>query len=424
MVKFSKGLLLVEKRTLPQWMLFFIFAFPFCQAFIVELIRIPDAVRFLMDVAVVILLTTILLSRNVSVSKSLFPGVVIILSFLAYSLFVYALRYQSIFYYLWGMRNLFRFYTAFLAFALLLEKDDADRWMKSLDWIYIIHIVAAIIQYMMGFKQDYLGGIFGVQKGCNGSLIVFMAIVIFKTVIEFLEYKKSVFKCFSFVILSLVIATFAELKIYFIVFIAILIMALIMTKRSLRKIALVTFSVIGIIIFSTVLSLLYDEFADFLSIENLWLAFINPNYATKEDVGRFTAIPVISEKFLPSVFDKLVGLGLGNCDISSIEIFNSVFSKYHSDIHFYYFQYGFLYLETGIIGLILYVAFFVFTFISTRRFYKKGIVDSMTCRITMATSILCIVLTFYNSSLRGEITYFAYFVLALPFVYARGKNSE
>ena len=42
--------------------------------------------------------------------------------------------------------------------------------------------------------------------------------------------------------------------------------------------------------------------------------------------------------------------------------------------------------------------------------------DVMYAQMGMIFSVICVVLTFYNSSLRMEVGYVAYFVLALPFV--------
>ena len=97
---------------------------------------------------------------------------------------------------------------------------------------------------------------------------------------------------------STLVKTKNFLKIFFIIFIAVVVMAAIMTKNSPKKTIFLSLSAVMIIVFSSVLSLMYDEFTGFLSIDKLWQALLNPNYATKEDIGRFTAIPTISEYFL------------------------------------------------------------------------------------------------------------------------------
>ena len=75
------------------------------------------------------------------------------------------------------------------------------------------------------------------------------------------------------------------------------------------------------------------------------------------------------------------------------------------------------FFETGIIGLIAYLSFFVMCFILARRQIKKG-ANELLGRIGMIMSAVCFILVFYNSSLRTEIAYMAFFSLSLPFISA------
>jgi hypothetical protein len=343
--------------------------------------------------------------------------------FIAYVTIAYFFNYQSIFYYIWGVRNNFRFYAAFFAYVIFVKQDDARKWLGILDWFYVINFFVVVVQFFMGYRQDYLGGIFGVQKGCNGGLVIFMTIVITKSVLEFMRNEGSTVKCLIFSFVGLLISAFAELKIFFVLFIGIVIMAAIMTRNSVKKTLFFIFGAIIVILFSTILSAMYSEFAGFLSFDNILEAIINPNYATKEDIGRFTAIPIISERFLPSVFDKLFGLGLGNADSSSLSIFNTPFFDMYSNLHYAIFSYSFLYLETGIIGLILYTLFFIISFVVSFRLNKSRESHDLICQLSMIISITCIVFMVYNVALRSEMSaYLAFFVLALPLISARTQR--
>jgi hypothetical protein len=387
------------------------------------LLGVPDVVKFFADVCLILLVAKVLIQRNLILERRIIVFALLILGLFVYTLFVYLLNYQSAFYYIWGLRNNFRFFVAFLVYALLIEWDDAKNWLKILDWLYVINIFVILIQFFGGYYQDYLGGIFGTQKGCNGSLLAFMSIVICKSILTFMRGEESVIKCVLMTVSSLLIAALAELKFFFVVFIVIVILATFMTKSSVQKALFLLFGLFCTVAFSTVLSLLYDEFGEFLSFENLWNALLNPNYATEEDIGRFTAIPVITESFMPKLSDVLFGLGLGNCDASSISLFNTPFYDSYYSLHYSYFSYAILYLETGFVGLLGYTLFFALSFINALKCYRQKCAGSIECQIAMITAVLCCVLMVYNVSLRTEIAYVLFFVLALPLISAR-KDEE
>lgn len=420
----SLGKIYIKKRTASEWLVAFVFFLPFVQAFLAELIGLPDAIKFLADVALVFLLIKIfMISGDVQIGKPFHPFLVLIGIFLSYVTLLYFFNFESIFYFLWGFRNYFRFYLAFVAYVIFLKWDDVQKWLKILDWVYVLNFFVVVVQFLMGFRQDFLGGIFGVQKGCNGGLLIFLTIIVTKSILEFMRNEGSTLKCVLFSFMGLLISALAELKFFFILFIVIAIMAAIMTKNSVKKTLFFVFGAVMIIIFSTILATMYDEFAGFLSIGNLWDAILNPNYATKEDIGRFTAIPIISDRFLPGFFDRLFGMGLGNADTSSLTVFNTPFFEANSSLHYAIFSYSFLYLETGILGLILYSIFFIISLVVALKLYKAKLADGLTCQLSMIFSVTCVAFMFYNVSLRSETAaYLAFFALALPLISARAAK--
>ena len=422
----SLGKLYIRKRTVPEWLVAFVFFLPFFQALFFELLGVPDVIKFSADAALMILLLIIFsISKKVKIGKHFSLFLVIIWVFFAYVTVVYFLNYQSVFYYLWGLRNYFRFYIAFIAFAIFVKWDEAQKWLNFLDKLYVVNFVVVVGQFIIGFRQDYLGGIFGVQKGCNGGLLIFITIVITRSILSFMRNEISTAKCLIFSAMGLLIASFAELKFFFVIFICIVIMAAVMTRNSVKKTLFFVLCAVLIIIFSTALTLMYDEFSGFLSVERLWNALINPNYATKEDIGRFTAIPTISKLFLPNFTDKLTGIGLGNGDTSSLALFNTPFFDIYGSLHYAIFSYSFLYLETGIIGLTIYVLFFVTAFVVALRFYKTKRSNELICQLAMIFSVICLMLVVYNGALRSEMAaYLAYFVLALPLIAAESSEYE
>ena len=405
-------------------MMLFIFFFPAAQAFLTELLPIPDAIKFLCDGFLVLLLLKLFSQRFTKIDNYSMPFVVIVGLFFFITLVGYLFNYQSVFYYLWGLRNNIRMFVAFFAFAYLADWEDAKGWIKALDVLFVINFAVVILQYFSGYGQDYIGGIFGTSKGCNGSLLIFLCIVFAKTILSFMRGEEKMSKCIFVSVASLLVSTLSELKMFFILFILILFMASFMTAHSIKKTLFFAFVAVLVVLFSTLLTVLYKDFTDFLSFDSLIKALTDTGYATDEDIGRFTALPVISQRFLPGFFRKLFGLGLGNCDSSSLSMFNTPFFESHQTVHYSYFSYAFLFLETGFVGLALYASFFVASFFVSRKLKKLEMADEFACQMSIILSVISLILLVYNSSLRMEIGFMLFFVLALPIISANEQRES
>lgn len=405
-------------------MMLFIFFFPVAQAFLTELLPIPDAIKFLCDGFLVLLLLKLFSQRFTKIDNYSMPFVVIVGLFFFITLVGYLFNYQSVFYYLWGLRNNIRMFVAFFAFAYLADWEDAKGWIKALDVLFVINFAVVILQYFSGYGQDYIGGIFGTSKGCNGSLLIFLCIVFAKTILSFMRGEEKMRKCIFVSVASLLVSTLSELKMFFILFILILFMASFMTAHSIKKTLFFAFGAVLVVLFSTLLTVLYKDFTDFLSFDSLIKALTDTGYATDEDIGRFTALPVISQRFLPGFFRKLFGLGLGNCDSSSLSMFNTPFFESHQTVHYSYFSYAFLFLETGFVGLALYTSFFVASFFVSRKLKKLEMADEFACQMSIILSVISLILLVYNSSLRMEIGFMVFFVLALPIISANEQRES
>lgn len=407
--------LLIRNRTFQGWLACVIFVMPFLLAFLQDFLGLPGIVKYIIDVAWVLLLVLMLLQKQITKTETK-PLAILVGVFFATTFIIYLFNYQSVFYFLWGVRNNFRYYVAFFAFAMYFDEYDANSCLKFMDILFWLNAVVTMYQFfVLGLNQDFLGGIFGVDKGCNGYSIIFMLIVVGKSVLSFFNGAEKTLVCFLKCGISLVIAAMAELKFYFVVFAFLLIVTSIITKFSLRKFVLYFVAAIFMMFASSLLVEIFGE-NRILTFERIIELITAQNYATTEDLGRFTAIPTISKTIFTQPIQQLVGLGLGNCDTSAFAICNTPFYQSFSYLNYTWFSSAFMYLENGIIGLTLYLIFFIVCFILSLKKMKRPDSNKLLCQLSMLMSFFCIIFTFYNSSLRMEVGYLAYFVLALPFV--------
>lgn len=414
-MNFNNGILYIKRRSVPEWLTGFIFAFPFMMAFFTDFLNVPGFVKYLVDAAYVIAVLFWFAQKRNILSKKIMPFFLYTIIFFLYTMIVHLFNFQSPFYFLWGFRNNFRFFISFLLFATFFDEEDLIFCLRITDVLFWINAAVSIFQFViLKYEQDFLGGIFGTEKGGNAFTLIFFSIVISKSILLFMSKKESAVLCFSKCGMSLVVAAMAELKIFFIIFPLILVISAFITSFSFRKLMLMLVSTVMVIFASMLLTTIFKD-EGMLSVDRLVEMITASNYATTEDLGRFTAIPTISNNILTKPWEKVFGLGLGNCDTSAFAICNTPFYQSHSYLHYEWFSSAIMFLENGYIGLVTYIGFFVLCFLLARKHTKNKTSNELFGRISMLISIICVIMVFYNSALRTEAAYMAYFALALPF---------
>ena len=412
----------IKKRSINEWMVLCISLWPFLMNMLLMIPGIPGIIKYIADGILLIFALLTFLGKKVAIRRSIFPFVLIVGLFFVYTLLTYLVQYQSAFYYLWGFRNNFRGYLAFFIYLELSKEQDVHSWYRILDILFWINLVVSLIQFFfLGVRQDYLGGVFGIEGGTNGYTQIFMCIVIAKSMLCYQEKKESGKSCLTKCVASLLVAAMAELKFYFVLFVLLLIMTGLLTRFSWRKILVYIGSGIAIIICVSLLEGWFG-FKGFLSIKEIWRLASKPNYASARDLNRLSAISTLSKTIVTHPLERLFGLGLGNCDTSSFAIFNTPFYRQYSYLHYTWFTAPMIFLETGYIGLMIYLLFFVITFkLAQKRMDKDNL---LLCKMAMIMSVLGIIFSFYNSTLRIEAAYMIYYVLAAPFIKRLNKERK
>ncbi len=423
MINQNRIRLTATHRSLSKALTYLLLITPLILAILQEFLKLPGVVRFLGDLGWIGILILLFLNRKWYIRRDILPLLIVVLLLFADTLLAYFLNYQSPFYYIWGVRNNFRFYVAFFSFISFFDRDDAYGCLNWLDKVFWLNAVVCLIQYSRGYAQDFLGGIFGVSYGCNGYLITFFIIVISKSVLMYMNGQEGTVKCLPKCATALVISMLAELKFFFFIFVLILVMAMVLTRFSGKKVLLIIVGAILVSTLATMLGAMYRSFENFFSLESIIDVLTRTNYASDKDIGRFNGVPILSRKFMDGLLDQLFGLGLGNCDVSSMSLFCSPFYNSYSYLRYYSFSYAFMFLENGYVGLFLYVLFFGLCLLNAFRRYRRKQGELLFSQLGILMAVICFILLFYNSSLRVESGYLIYFVLALPFIEQSGGQS-
>jgi len=414
----------IKKRNFPEWLTLLIVLLPFFLEFLLSPIGLPSFIKYSADVAWVILLFFLVFKKSLVLHKKLIPFLLFTVAFFIYTFVFYMFNFQSPFYYLWGLRNNFRYYIFFFAIVTFFAEDDINTFFKFLDILFWINAVISLVQFFfLGYKQDFLGGIFGMEHGANAYTIIFFVIISSKSLLAYMSQKESAVKCFTKCTVTLIIAALAELKVYYVLFLLVLGISALLTAFSWKKFIAIFVCVVAVIFGSILLTALFD-FDNVLSLNYIWELATQENYSTQGTVNRLSAIPALARTVVTDFKDRLFGLGLGNCDTSAFAICNTPFYQTYGDLRYSWFSCAILFLETGYMGLVIYISFFVMCYIMARKQMKIDPTNSLICQMAMIMSVICVILTFYNNSLRAEAGYMAYLILALPFVNSVGLRNK
>ncbi len=415
--------LYIKKRPLEDYLIMFLLFMPFLIGLIIDTFSLPTALRFAQDGVLLVLLGIMAYRYDNRIRREIMPLLVYFAAFVAILFFSYLVNFQSLFYFLWGFRNNFRFFFAFLVFVKFIKFEDSELYLKIFDALFWINFVVCLIQFFVfGYKQDFLGGLFGTAVGCNIYMNVFLCIISAKSLIWFINKKEK----FIWVILKLfaafLIGALAELKFFYIEFIVILCVVSLITRFTWKKVLIIAAGVLGVVVGVTILIQIFPEYVGQFTIKLLYESAVsNKGYTSSGDINRLSAISTISKDIFDKGHQFFVGLGLGNCDLSSISIFNTPFYESHQSMHYNWFSHAFMFLETGYTGLILYFGIFVMLFIMARNNYKRGYSYTMWSQLSMTLALLCMMFAIYNTSLRVDSVYMISFVLALAFIPKKEK---
>ena len=414
--------LTIKKRSQPGWLMWLIIMLPFLFGLLNDLLGLPWMIRYSLDVAWFFLLLLAIRFSRLTDTRPIKGFVGWICLFLLYTAAVYLIQFQSPLYYLWGVRNNFRFYAVFFAFALFLTPRDIQDYLNVFDNLFWLNFVVSLVQFfVLGLEGDYLGGIFGSEKGANGYTNIYFAIVISKSLLFYLDKRESAWHCASRCAAALLVAALAELKFFFVEFVVILLLAALITDFTWRKFWVIVGGLGAVAAGAALLVTIFPHFRGFFSLE--WFmenSLSDKGYTASGDLNRLNAIPQVNELWLTTRSQRLFGLGLGNCDTSTFAIVNTPFFEENYRMHYTWLSTSFMYLECGWIGLIFFFGFFVLAFLRSLRIAKQctGIARSY-CRLSTIMAVCCVMIAVYNGSLRTEAGYMAYFVLAIPFVFSR-----
>lgn len=390
--------------------------------FLTSVLHFPQFIKYVPDVIAVILMMTMFIYDTPQKirTKQRFTLNCLIFILFTYSICTSIFNAVPLMFVIWAIRVTFRFYIFYIACTKYLKMDDVEKIFSSFEKIFIINGILVLYQFLVaGYEGDYLGGIFGIETGCNGYMNVFFVIMLIYEMNSYYNKKIGATKFAFYIISMLAMAGISELKIFYVETVIAFLGLLLVNKPSKRTVKFLIICVVGLIVGLNVIKNVFPEAYLILFDLDEISKYLSASWSGGSEVARTTAIPFINRKFMNnSIIRELFGLGFGNCEMSSF--FETPFAEKFANTNYRNFSFAMQYLETGLIGLILYASFFVVLLIDV----IKGKCNEKT-QVWKNFLIVYIILiglnVWYNDTCKSDCAYLIYFCLAIFTIYQKDK---
>ncbi len=412
--------------------------------FLISYLRIPYKTHYILDLLIVILFIFDLkyIIKNFKFKKNLFFLIFFpILMFFIISVLSAIINKTPIFLFLWHLRNYYRYYIPFCSIMFFFNKSDIKKIINIGFYFLVIHCVLCIAQYYTfpnNFFQDSINGIFGNTKGYNTYSLFFLIFYYTYFTIEFIkDSKKYRWRYFITIITCLLVTALSELKMFYVLSVLIVIGTniFLLPLKKYKELFITIFSTTFLVIISIFLlnkfySYITDNPINYGKLDQ-YLNNISYGYEYKKfteiksgdetisipTINRFSGFSIIKKYILTTPKTFLIGIGAGNAEYSQVSILTSVFYHKYYSINYNMFTYSFIFIEMGILGLIVYwfqffwyLCVFIYYYFNSNNKYDSFIL------LSIVLSCYCIIAVIYDIGFRSEITYFTFMFLSLPFL--------
>ena len=318
---------------------------------------------------------------------------------------------------LWGMRNTFRGILFLFLCVACLNYDDVSSILEVFIKLQYLNFALGIYQYfVLGLKQDTVGGIFG--HGNGNALCIFCVIVCSYTIINYMNEKVGLGSMLFCIISSFILEGLAEEKFLIFEIIITIILALALSKKSFIKLAIIPVFILMIFYGLQISEILLPGIMKQITSVNYIEKYVTASWVGSYYIPRIGSYSFISDRiFHGNMFWKLFGLGMGNCDTSSFGFLQSYYYNRYGFMNYRWIFQQWTIMENGIVGFLSFVLFFIviifYLFKIRKKFVgrEKCIIDT-----SIITAIISIITMWMNNTLKVDTSYIPYFVIASGFV--------
>lgn len=403
-----------------KWVLYTLFYNMFSYALVYTL-GLPRTLLYIGDVLTIYVFFLALIKKRRDLTA---PDITLIMIFCVFvNLFSSFFNGENILLIIWGLRNSCRFFIFFYACYVFLKREDIE-YIISITWklFYISIPLTTIERFLVTYPDgtiigDMVGGIFWNYSGCNLPFNVILCICLTDICCRYFNNMVNTKRFFIVCTFALYMSALAELKVFIFEFIFIVLYLAVTQKVNYKKVIAL---LIGSLIFFEILSFFVNingsggsDYANIFSAQGFM------DYLTREsgyngngDLNRLTGISIIANNIFKKDWLKILfGIGLGNAEYTNFFTSN-FYTRYHL-LNYQWFHMIWMFIETGIIGVVVYISIIIKALVNTIRIKA----NDRYVVIAKTMILIMFVLFIYNNSLRTESAgYLLFTILAIPYI--------
>lgn len=401
---------------LSRKLVYFIIYYNLFCGFAIKNLGINKSCLFLIDILYII----ILLIGNFKINKTDLKLPITIFALLLSTLFLgVVLNGVDLPNFIWGLRNQYLSLILFFASASFLRIINIDKIFKFFFYFQILNLLCALYQYfILGYYADNNNGAFINGNGQD----IFCGTLVTYYLYTYMNHKCKLWHFIFVIASSLIIAALEEEKFIFIETVLVFVYFYLTSKRlDLKKIVV---AVVLIVIFAMGLNLLSNVGGmgslEILTNKDAFMAYQENAYA----LPRVGSSPILSKMFFFKDWQCLFGLGIGMCEESStLSFIDSSFYDKYSWLNYNWFTFHISFLQTGWLGILLFISFFLSILIYNFRNKRKCPKElNYYYDISNIIIILCLITIWYNSTLRSYNSIIPYFAMSIGPIVNRQVN--
>lgn len=413
----------------------FIVLYVYFIGFFITYFKIPESSLYISDV----LLIMFFLINIKKLYKTLFTSNLILLTQILVILiicgtFPLIINNGSFLRWIWALRNWGRFFLYFIICISALTKKELERFYNFTLKLFHINSIIIIFQFLFMqniLSQDQMNGLVGRNISGTNIILILSATAIISA--KYFSKQKKLKDTLIVICEGLLVSILSELKavvfFIFLIFFFIMFLNLKLTKKQIiRLIFFIIVAIILIIVAMNMIVKIYPRFANILTFQGIYDEIANPDgYGFSGKIDRLTAIKVINEDFFNqrNLLTKFFGLGIGNAEYSSFDFLTSDFYRQNGNSYGYLnFTISMIYLETGYIGLILFIATIFILLIIAVKYLKNcnNLNDSYMFNIGIAELLIILLFIIYNNLQRTDMSLILAIYAIAPWIVIKDKK--
>lgn len=274
--------------------------------------------------------------------------------------------------YFWNIRFYVRALLTFYIIWKTMNINDCKKFRKIMYYAFLPNLLFCLIENSTGRGGDSLGGLFG---GGNMEMVLYLMLMTFLSTADYYNKKLSKFKFLGIIGISLFLSFLGEIKLLYITIPLFWYIGYILFRKvRFKQVAILA---IGLLFFIPIMQFFLSFFYNTDYVESVFTIERTKSYTAESSfiigqengMNRSSSIKMTNEFILKDISHLISGYGIGASSTSTI-FYSPIGTKYR-DTFFFLFTPSYIMVETGEIGLILYLSVYILLLFTFIRYYKK-----------------------------------------------------